>query len=667
MDLFLLALSLLGTGGTLALLVARNAKLPSLLGTGSAVIAGIIGLIPAVQALLGKHLSFTAAWAMPYASFSLEIDALSGFFLIIILGLSLLAAIYGKEYMQHYADRHNLGAHWFFFNLLTVSMALVVTAANGVLFLIAWELMAVSSYFLVTFEDERAEVRQAGFIYLVATHLGTAFLLVMFWLLAGQAGNSMDFAKFATLPKLSPALAGVIFVCSVIGFGAKAGIMPFHVWLPEAHPAAPSHVSAIMSGVMIKTGIYGILRICTFLVHGVPPAWWGSLLITIGLISGVLGILFAVSQSDLKRLLAYSSVENIGIVTLGIGIGLLGVSYRIPVVAVLGFLGSFLHIFNHCLMKGLLFFNAGTVLHTTHVRDMNLLGGLSKKMPVSSVSFLVGSVAICGLPPLNGFIGEFCIYLASFFCLTESRSMQAMLGFPVAIILHLAVIGGLAAACFGKAFSIAYLGEARSTHGEHAHDPKAAMLWPMIFLSAACILVSIGLMFGAAYLLQPLLHVVMPDIDVAPHLALLCDILYQLLQVIAIGLGILLLVALLRAWLMSGKSVTHAVTWDCGYLAPNVKMQYTASSFAQPIVDMNAAILRTQKKIERAAGYFPSNAHFLSTTMDTFMQRFYRPLLLGIRRLFAKLDWLQHGHLHLYLLYIAVTLVVLLICYVGLK
>ena len=293
--------------------------------------------------------------------------------------LSAVAAVYGSEYLQVYREQKHLGASWFFFNGLVASMTLVVIARNGILFLMAWEVMALASFFLVTFEDEQPSVRQAGWIYLVATHIGTAFLLALFILL-GQERGSLDFDQFTV-----SAGPGLLFLLAVIGFGTKAGFMPLHVWLPEAHPAAPTHVSALMSGVMIKTGIYGLVRVLTLL--GPPPMWWGWVLCGIGLCSGILGVLFALAQPDLKRVLAYSSVENVGVITLGLGLGLIGVSVGDPSLAVLGFAGGLLHVVNHALFKGLLFLGAGAVMHGAGTRDMSQLGGLLKRMPWTGCFF----------------------------------------------------------------------------------------------------------------------------------------------------------------------------------------------------------------------------------------------------------------------------------------
>src|SRR5437763_1508918 len=294
---------------------------------------------PAAGVLLGQPVrSLRVAWDVPYGAFFVQIDPLSAFFLLPIFGLSALAAVYGAEYMRAYRDEESAGSSWFFFDLLLASMAMVVVARNAVLFLVAWEVMALTSFFLVTFQDEEESVRSAGWTYRVASHLGTACLLALFILL-GRCTGSLDFARFTAASGV-----GLLFILAMVGFGSKAGFMPFHVWLPEAHPAAPSHVSAVMSGVMIKTGIYGLVRALTFL--GPLPAWAGWLLIGVGVTSGVLGVLFALAQHDLKRLLAYSSVENMAIIALGRGLGLIGLRVGSTSLAVLGSAGGLLHVFN---------------------------------------------------------------------------------------------------------------------------------------------------------------------------------------------------------------------------------------------------------------------------------------------------------------------------------
>ena len=484
MSLLLIGLAIVTLGGIAALAANRRADAASLIGAGSALIGCGIAFAGALRALLaGGMESLRLPWAVPLGGFHVQLDALSALFLLPVLGLSGVAAVYGAGYLRGSLRPKALGFSWFCYNLLIASMSLVIVAADGVLFLVAWEVMALSSFFLVAFEHERREVRDAAWTYLIATHLGTAFVVAFFLILGARAG-SFDFDRIGGV---SGARAGLLFLFAVIGFGTKAGFMPLHVWLPEAHPAAPSHVSAVMSGVMIKTGIYGLLRAVTLL--GAPAEWWGWLLVGIGLTSGVLGVLFALAQHDLKRLLAYHSVENIGIIALGLGIGLLGVSAGMPALAALGFAGALLHVVNHAVFKGLLFLGAGAVQHATGTREIDHLGGLLKRMPWTGAAFLVGAAAISGLPPLNGFVSEFLIYLGAFHggaALSGANAVAAIF-----VVLALALIGGLALACFAKAFGIIFLGEPRSEHALHAHEAGPAMRLPMLLLAAVCL--AIGL------------------------------------------------------------------------------------------------------------------------------------------------------------------------------
>jgi formate hydrogenlyase subunit 3/multisubunit Na+/H+ antiporter MnhD subunit len=516
--------------------------------------------------------------------------------------------------------------------------------------------MALASFFLVMFEDEKDEVREAGWTYLVAMHLGTAFLIVMFLLLGREAG-SLEFERFSVLGQLPPSLAGVVFLLAIIGFGTKAGFMPLHVWLPEAHPAAPSHVSAVMSGVMIKTGIYGVLRVLTWL--GPPPPWWGWMLIGIGITSGVLGVLLALAQHDLKRLLAYHSVENIGIIALGLGVGLLGVSAGLPMLAALGFAGGLLHVANHAMFKSLLFLGAGAVLHSTGTREMDHLGGLLKRMPYTGACFLCGAVAISGLPPLNGFVSEFLIFLGS---LRAGASAGIPVAIPaLAVVTALALIGGLAAACFTKAFGVTFLGEPRSDHAARAHEAGLAMRVPMVLLAGACVLIGLSAPV-VVNALAPVLRMLG-----GAH-ASLAEAAQPLWFVVMIGAGLWVLIGLL-AWLrlrlLSGRDIGAAVTWDCGYARPTARMQYTSSSFAQPLMELFAVFLRPVVRVVTPTGLFPREASFAGETPDFAHRGLFIPLFAGVDRAGAKLRWLQHGNMQLYVLYIAVTLLVLLVWELG--
>ncbi len=663
MSLLLIALGIPVAGGALAVALGRFPRAATAAGVSSAVIGCVLGLVAIGGPLsTGATIALRLPWRVPYGEFSIAVDPLSAVFLLVIFGVSLLAAAYGAQYLLAYRQRKSLGAPWLFFNLLVASMALLVMARNGILFLMAWEVMAIASFFLVTFEHEKADVRNAGWTYLVAAHVGTAFLLVFFAILGLEAG-SMDFDRFAALQPLAPALASALFLLAVAGFGAKAGFVPLHVWLPEAHPAAPSHVSALMSGVMLKTGIYGILRALTFL--GPPPAWWGLLLICIGLTSGVLGVLFALAQHDLKRLLAYHSVENIGIIALGMGVGVWGMSQGQAVVAVLGFSGAVLHVVNHAVFKALLFLGAGSVLHATGERKMDRLGGLLKKMPVTGGTFLIAAAAISGVPPLNGFVSEFLIIMGALSNTTDGGIATAA---PLLAVVGLGLIGGLAVACFTKAFGVVFLGSPRTGRASQAHESPVSMLLPMIILAVLCVVIGVGAPLAAMVVLPAAAQVAGADSQLVMSNVVAVTLVAR--NIAGVAAGVLVMVALLalgRWLLLAGRKVTTAVTWDCGYERPTPRMQYTSSSFAQPLVDVFSRLLSPRSHIERPTGYFPHSATLHTETPDVFLNKGYRPLFEWINLASISLRWLQHGRVHLYLLYIFVTLVVLLIWQLGLR
>ncbi|MFO0965345.1 MAG: proton-conducting transporter membrane subunit, partial [Gemmataceae bacterium] len=456
MSLLLLALALFVLGGIAAFLLSAAPRAATLTGASSAAAGCLLALIPTLGVLLdGDTLALRFAWDDAHGAFSVALDGLSAFFLLPVLVLAGLAAVYGADYLLAYRHEKRLGAPWLFFNLFVAGMTLVVIARTVFLFLAAWEVMSIAAYFLVTFEHEKAEVRRAGWVYLVATHLGVAFLFVAFLLLGGQAG-SLDFAALRALPQLSPVLTGLVFGAALIGFGAKAGFVPFHVWLPEAHPAAPSHVSALMSGVMIKMGLYGLLRVLTFL--GAPAPWWGATLASLGLLTALVGVALALSQRDIKRVLAYSSIENIGLIALALGLGLWGWANHLPALAALAVTAGLLHIWNHSLMKGLMFFAAGSVLHGAGTKDMEKLGGLLRRMPWTGGLMIAGAVAIAALPPLNGFVGKWLLYLGLFHAGldTDSGNLSALLSVGL-----LALIGGLAAVAFVRLAGVVLLGAPR--------------------------------------------------------------------------------------------------------------------------------------------------------------------------------------------------------------
>ncbi|MEN6408028.1 MAG: proton-conducting transporter membrane subunit [Thermoguttaceae bacterium] len=658
------ALALLLAGSLAALFVGRSPKLACWTGAAGAWAGGAAALVSSLDVLItGRTQSLRMAWSVPYASANMELDALSAVFAATIAVVTMFASLYGSQYLQGRTDRKNLGPSWFFYNLLTASMLLVVVARNGVLFLVSWELMSLFSFFLVMQDGGREDVRRAGWTYLVAMHLGTAFLLAMFVLLGREAG-SLDFDRLST----SAASPGLFFVLALIGFGTKAGLVPMHVWLPEAHPAAPSHVSAVMSGVMIKTGIYGLMRMLSLI--GPPEPWWGWTLVAVGVASGVLGVLYALAQHDLKRLLAYHSVENVGIIAMGLGVGVLGVCSGNPVMATLGLTGSLLHVVNHAVFKSLLFLGAGSVLHATGTGELDRLGGLWRRMPSTGASFLIGAAAISGLPPLNGFVSEFLIYLGAASGLGNSSGV--LLG--VSVLGGLALIGGLAAACFTKAFGITFLGEPRSREAAEAHESGAAMRWSMNGLAALCFLIAMAAPIWPTAL-RPAVATIASgarwgetenSLPPAPSFVAcpgrvatgpLVGVLFGCCTLI----GLVVVVAAGRKLLLRGRRVESGVTWDCGYVAPTPRMQYTASSFARPLVLLFRVLLQPRDDIHPPQGLFPRHAALHTHAPDWFRRRVYEPLFWGVGWAASKLRWLQEGRIQIYVLYIALTMLALLI------
>jgi len=653
MTLLMFSLLLIVSTGLLSALSGRWTAVAVRIGVGGAVAGCLIGLVPAGMAVMGGRVeSIELPWSMPGGVLSFGLDPLSGLFLAAILALGALSAVYGAGYFLPSVTQPSVGMGWFWFNMLVASMAVVVCARNTVLFLIAWELMTISSFFLVTWEDGDASNRRAGWTYLVAAHIGTAFLIVFFTGLARSTGG------FDLVPGMHgvPAHAGLLFIAALVGFGTKAGFVPFHVWLPEAHPAAPSHVSALMSGVMIKMGIYGLLRALTLL--GPWQAWWGWALLAVGLTSGLLGVLNALAQHDLKRLLAYSTVENAGIIALATGLGIIAETGGNHGAAVLAFLGALLHVINHSVFKGLLFFGAGSVLHGTGTRNLDDLGQLLKRMPVTGASFMAGAAAASGLPPFNGFIGEFLVFLAAFRLLLGGHDGLFFAG--VAGVAGLGMIGALAAACFARVVGVVFLGLPRTKAAEHAHESPGSMLFPLAVLAVLSALGGVSAGFisripGAS------LECVFPagggsgwelfmPMNALAAVAVVSGALF-----VAAGL-----LAIFRVRMLQGRSVAESATWGCGYAEPTARMQYTASSFAHPLVSYFNLVLGVCEKKAELSGYFPRKESFGTESRDIFVERLFTPLISRLTGLLDTLRGIQEGHVQLYIAYIAATLVALL-------
>ncbi len=657
MWLFGTGVGLLVSGGGVGLLGRR--RLVLILSSLLAMAGCLLASISAIQVLVtGQSWEERLAAGILWADWSVGMDALSAVFVVPISIVVAAASWFSIGYLDgaHYLARRAKIVCWF--HLLAASMLLVVTARNGLFFLMAWEGMSLASFFLVLTEHERVAVRLASWIYLIAMHLGAASLWVLF-LLLGRGTGSLDFAQFSA----ASAPAGVVFVLALVGFGTKAGIVPFHVWLPEAHPAGPSHVSAVMSGVMIKTGIYGLLRILSFFDE--VPAWWGWTLISIGVVSALFGIVFALAQSDLKRLLAYCSVENVGIIVLAIGVGLLGVSHRHAVMALLGFTGALLHVINHALYKSLLFLAAGSVQMRAGTLDMNRLGGLLRQMPITGAAFLLASCAIAGLPPLNGFVSELAIFLGILSGLVGGEAATGLARIPLAIVAlgGLALVGGLASICFSKAFGGIFLGTTRSAEAECAREVSWVMYSPTVVLAVLCVAVSVAAPVWPAVLngaVRSVMAVEEPGASAevltqvtAPFTALSVSMLILLLTFVGL--------AWLRRRLLSSRGVERSVTWDCGYAQSVPRAQYTPDSFVQPVVTLLRLLLRPTVTLRLPGGLFPTGAEYRSRVGDLLQQHLYRPVFLALAWSAAGLRRLNQGRIQLYVLYIALTILTLLI------
>lgn len=583
-------------------------------------------------------------WSVPGGVVSLRIDPLSAFFLVVIFGISGLASVYGLAYWARAEHPGTAARLRFFFSLMTVALALVVTAANTLFFLVAWEVMAISAFFLVCTDDDPAEVRRAAWIYLVATHVGSACLLAAFALLRAATGT------YRIQPLPSADAASVIFVLALVGFGLKAGVVPLHFWLPGAHANAPSHVSALMSGVMLKAGIYGILRFSTSVEA--PPLWWGFLLAALGAVSAVCGIWLASGQRDLKRALAYSSIENVGIICMGLGLALVGRALDRPLWIVLGLGGSLFHVWSHAGFKSLLFFGAGSVAHAAHTRDIDRLGGLLRAMPWTGRFFVVGAGAAAGLPLLSGFVGEWLIAIG----LADTVRFGGVGGWGLAFGLPaLAFAGALAAASFVRLYGVVFLGQARSAQARHAGEAPALMSLPMALLAALCVVFGVWptvtlrpvLAAGTAWLGSPL--------DPAP----IAGRFFSLLPALAL-LGFLILVVSAAQRILIPRVVERPGTWDCGYANPTPRMQYGSSLGAW----ISGFLPRPLAPVAEAAaphGVFPATARFETSAPDPFERRLYEPLVRRWARRFERVRWLQRGRLTLYLVYVFVATVAALV------
>jgi formate hydrogenlyase subunit 3/multisubunit Na+/H+ antiporter MnhD subunit len=631
----------------------------------------ITGFIFPLGALAALAVAGTGLWALgetpgvavlplglPDLPLHLRLDPLSAFFLILLGGASFGVSLFSIGYFRA-MQGNKLGLLCLEYHLFLASMALVLLADDAYMFMVAWETMALSSYFLVTTEHHVPDIRKAGYLYLLVAHVGAIAILLSFGVM--QGGHGIGAYTFTAMrdAHLSVFWSSAAFLLALFGFGAKAGLLPMHVWLPEAHPAAPSPVSALMSGVMLKTAIYGILRV-TFDLLGAQQWWWGVLALALGLLTAVFGVMFAAVQGDMKRLLAYSSIENIGLLLVGIGLAIIFHVYGKDALAALSLTATLYHSLNHAFFKSLLFIGTGAILHATGERNMGRLGGLIRKMPWVATLMLVGVLSISGLPPFNGFVSEWLLLQA--FLLTPGlpNSYINML-IPVAAAV-IALAAALAAYVMVKFYGIIFLGQPREQALEHAHD---AGIWERIglgWLALGCVVLGLAPVFviqqldlvtrmlvgqGLGNSAGGWLFLTPVDTERASYSPV-----FFLLAV----LGVMLVTSLVVHRFYHGR-LRRGPAWDCGFPAQTARMQDTAEGFGQPIRRIFEPFFKIESKLPTA---FDAHPRYHGRNDDRIWLYLYLPIKRITEKLSSWVALLQHGRIHLYLSYTFVTLVVLL-------
>ncbi|MBI5194879.1 MAG: hydrogenase 4 subunit B [Nitrospirae bacterium] len=645
------------SGTAVSLMPVRKIKTYAfLLSSFGALFLGIAGL----YMLQDRQAYFPSFQISSFFEFAFHADALSGFFTAVISLLTIAVSIYSVGYAK---DIERKGLMGFLFNTFLLSLYAVVLSGNIITFLVSWETMSVISYFLVTFDRTEKSAR-AGLIYAVMTHVGTAFIIVLFLILYRYTGSMSFSAIKEHAAQIPQNLKHLIFIFSVIGFGTKAGIIPLHTWLPLAHPAAPSNISSLMSGVMIKTGIYGLLRIVMDIM-GPGYEWWGITIIVIGALSSVLGVLYAMMEHDIKRLLAYHSVENIGIILLGIGASIMFKSHGLNNLAAIALIAGLYHTLNHALFKSLLFLGAGSVMHAAHTKNMEEMGGLLKLMPYTGLFFLIGSVSICALPPFNGFVSEWLTY-QSLLLGFKSPSITSKIISPLGGA-ALALTGALAAACFVKAFGISFLGMPRSHPAENAREVSPSMIAGMALLAALCLLSGIfpgsviTIVSNAVYpiagssgmlLSKGFLYLAETSSSLSPAVILITMlVMFAAAVIFVISAG-------------GRKKITYAGSWDCGIPLLTPRMQYTATAFTKPVKLIFKRIYLPRRELKVSyiiKPFFVRSIRYSGEITPFFDKYFYAPVTGFIHKVAERVRLLQSGSLHLYLGYILITLILLLI------
>lgn len=662
------SLALLGIAAVIALIASGKQKFCNLSVNMICIVSSILMMAASGSIILSEnqfvkiHIFDTA---IPFLSLELAVDGLSALFLLILSILVFCISVYSIGYISHYFGKRNVGLFYFLYSTFILSMALVFTSSNAVFFYISWEAMSVLSYFLVIFESEIEKNQKAGILYIVMTHIGTAFLLIGFMISYSFTGSFDITGSSQAIPE---GAKNIIFILYLLGFCTKAGAIPVHIWLPYAHPAAPSNISALMSGVMIKTAIYGLVRfVMEFL--GVQHTWWGVLIIVIGVLSAFLGVAYALMEHDMKRLLAYHSVENIGIILIGLGISFISFNGGNTITGSMALTASLLHTLNHALFKGGLFLGAGSIHYATHTKDIEKLGGLIRTMPVTALFVLCFSLAISAIIPFNGFVSEWLTFLSIF---TYVASGQA--GINIILIIAVATLGmagALAAACFVKFFGISFLGLPRTNQAAEAREVSAPMNIAMGIIAGICLLIGLLPMqairtidkvtfslTGASSVTQlgqgfidPWISLDNTGSSISPA------------EIFA-ALAVVSLLTLIAVRIIGGKYLERRYgSWDCGFEALNPRMQYTATGFSKPIKIVFRILFRPSRKTELKGGsrYQPDEIEYTTTSESIFEKYAYRPAFQQIITFSRRAKFfVQTGKIHNYLIYIFVAVLALM-------
>jgi len=664
MNLALLAVISAMLSGMLPLLAPRSTSMIKWLAFPLLGLAGLAGVLGGGKALIEQTSStLVLPIGLPWLHSYLHIDPLSGFFMAIVGLVTMVAAIYAPAYVREFEQGpQTLLPLTFFTALFVVGMDVVLLAADAFSFMFGWELMSVSAYMLVGYQHQHAENRKAAFLYLLMSHVGALMILLGYGVLAGF-GHGFDFAHMAGA-KLTLGWGLTAFLLALFGFGIKAGLVPLHIWLPEAHPVAPSHISAMMSGVMLKVAVYGFIRFSFDLIGDVHWSW-GLIVLIIGSTSAVLGVLYALMQHDLKRLLAYHSIENIGIIYIGLGLSMIFAGTGHPALAALGLVAALYHCLNHALFKSLLFFGAGAILQQSHERDLEKMGGLIRRMPVTATCFLIGCISISALPPFNGFVSEWLTFQAALQGTVLANNILGAL-IPIAAAV-LALTGALAAACFVKVYGVCFLGLPRSERCAEAHEVSFGPRAGQAFLALLCLVFgvlptwTVGLLDHIAQRFFPggmpetTAHGWLWLTPVAPKVASYGA------PLVLLGMGLAWLIAWLCAHPRRRRSpVRIGPPWDCGFGPLNARMQYTATAFSMPIRRIFGPVWPKHEQYETPSPASPGGRYKLKVG-DWAWLKVYEPigrLLLGTAR---RLAMIQGGNIRAYLSYSFFTLLFLLL------